>query len=188
MNKTLSGCWVTAYEERSSWAPNPKRGHDRLREWSLTRASHYEVFKSQFKSEHPTQTFFGVRHAFLPDKPLRKSTWQAKFKRDFRKLVVTRAGRLWNESGRKESFNWFVSELTYPSYSYKKRLLLLVVKLSFYIFINNINSRQITDFHYYWKLFKIVSELVSTGSLKFSVSSKHFLLFAKPWLQLLRTK
>ena len=110
-------------------------------------------------------TFLGVRHAFLPDKPLRKSTWQAKFKRDFRKLVVTRAGRLWNESGRKESFSWFVSELTYPSYSYKKRLLLLVVKLSFYIFINNINSRQITDFHYYWKLFKIVSELVSTGSL-----------------------
>ena len=105
MNKTLNGRWVVSYEEESSWAPDPKSGHDRLREWSLKRASHYEVFNSQFKSEPPTQTFLGVRHVFLPDKPLRKSAWEAKFKRDFRKLVVTRAGRLWNDSGRKESFN-----------------------------------------------------------------------------------
>ena len=126
--------WVVAYEEKSCWVPNSKSAHGRLQEWSLKRAFHYKVFKSQFK-------------------------------RGFTKLIVTRAGCLWNESGRKESFSWFVSELTYPSYSYKKRLLLLVVKLSFYIFINNINSRQITDFHYYWKLFKFVSELVSTRSL-----------------------
>ena len=44
------------------------------------------------------------------------------------------------------------------------------------------------DFLYYWKLIKIVSELASwTGSLKFGVSLKHFIGFAKPWLQLLRT-
>ena len=36
------------------------------------------------------------------------------------------------------------------------------------------------NFLYYWKLIKIVSELVSTGSLKFGVSLKHFLVFAKP--------
>ena len=40
------------------------------------------------------------------------------------------------------------------------------------------------NFLYYWKLIKIVSELVSTGSLKFGVSLKNFIVFAKPWLQL----
>ena len=44
------------------------------------------------------------------------------------------------------------------------------------------------DFLYYWKHIKIVSKLVSTGSFKFGVSLKHFTVFAKPWLQLLRTK
>ena len=33
----------------------------------------------------------------------------------------------------------------------------------------------------------MVSELVSTGSLKFGVSLKHFIVFAKPLPQLLRT-
>ena len=45
------------------------------------------------------------------------------------------------------------------------------------------------DLLYYWKLIKILSELVSTGLLQFGVSLKHFIVFAyKPWLQLLRTK
>ena len=86
---------------------------------------------------------------------------------------------------------------------FKERVLLLVVKLSFNIFINNTNNghqnyrsplytvcvfADCQDFLYYWKHIKIVSELVSTGSLKFGVSLKHFIVFAKPWLQLLRTK
>ena len=37
---------MIAYEERSSWVANPKSGHGRLREWFLTRALHYNVFKS----------------------------------------------------------------------------------------------------------------------------------------------
>ena len=40
---------MVAYEEKSSWTPNPNSGHGRSREWSLKGAFHYKVFMSQFK-------------------------------------------------------------------------------------------------------------------------------------------